>query len=271
MLTGAQTSTASPAAFAVAFSAMFAIRLWGSKRLMRGHIRWSSAFALRVFRVPVGLACVWWLITRKTLQFEVTPKGGSHERLRGRAPNVLWVLLTASTLVLAYAIAGVLNVVPWSADASSTMASGIWLAMVGGVMIAGTMRIRAAEFATSRRNAHRVAVHTNVAVDGVEGELLDVSVGGVGIRLPTGLVPVSGMVLLELPGAAPIKLEIARISTDRANSNDSHEFVSLRVAECDWAAFGALALWMFHTPPRAVPGLPAGVPIVGCRLTAPSK
>ena len=270
LLSGAQTSTASPAAFAVVFSAMFAIRLWGAKRLMRGHIRWSTAFALRVFRVPVGMACIWWLFTKKSLQFEVTPKGGSGERLRGRAPPVLWLLFTTSTLVLCYAIAGVLNFVPWSTDAGSTMASAIWLAMVGGVLIAGTMRIRHAQFATSRRNAHRVAVHTSVTVDGIAGELLDVSVGGVGVRLPTGFVPASGIVELELPGAAPIKLEIARISIDRANFNGSHEFASLRVAECDWAAYGALALWMFHTPPRAVPGLPAGVPVVGCRLTAPS-
>ena len=76
------------------------------------------------------------------------------------------------------------------------------------------------------------------------------------------------MVSLVLPGAAPIKLEVARISTGaRADSTSTHEFASLRVAEGDWSAFGALSLWMFHTPSGVVPGLPAGVPVVGCRRT----
>lgn len=269
LLSGAQTSTAPPAVFAAAFLAMFATRLWGSKRLMRGHIRWSTAFALRVFRVPVGLACVWWLVTREALQFEVTPKGASDQRLRGRAPRVLWVLLATAMIVLAYAIAGLIGIVPWVSDPSSTTASGVWLAMAGGVLVAGTLRIRAAEFATSRRNAHRVAVNAPVTVDGVPGELLDISVGGAGVRLPVGVVPTSGLVEFVLPGATPIKLEIARISTGRrADADVSHEFVSLRVGERDWAAYAALSSWMFHTPDGVVPGLPTGVPLVGCRSTA---
>ena len=213
--------------FAATFVAMFATRLWGSKRLMRGHIRWSTAFALRVFRVPVGLACVWWLMTRKALQFEVTPKGASDQRRRGRAPRVLWVLLATAAIVLAYSIADVFGIVPWASDASSTTASGVWLAMAGGVLAAGTVRISAVEFATSRRNAHRVAVNAPVSVAGVSGELLDISVGGA-----------------------------------------SHEFASLRVGEGDWAAHAALSLWIFHAPDGAVAGLPAGVPLVGCRTTA---
>ena len=269
LVTGAHTSTAPPVLFSAAFVAMFATRLWGSKRLMRGHIRWSTAFALRVFRVPVGLACVWWLFTRKTLQFEVTPKGASDERLRGRTPRVLWVLLATATTVLAYAIAGLAGIVPWSSDASSTTASGVWLAMAGGVLIAGTLRIRAVEYATSRRNAHRVAINAPVTIDGVDGELVDISVGGAGVRLPAGTVPALGLVELGLPGAASIKLDLVRVSTGKqANTDSRHEFVSLRVAERDWAAYAALSRWMFHTPNSAVPGLPCGVPVVGCRRTA---
>jgi cellulose synthase (UDP-forming) len=267
LVSGASTSTAPPLLFAAAFLAMFATRLWGSKRLMRGHIRWSSAFALRVFRVPVGLACAWWLVTRKTLQFEVTPKGAADERLRGRAPRVLWVMLGMVTLVIGYAVAGLAGIVPWSGDAASTTASGVWLLMAGGVLITGTLRIRAAEFATSRRNAHRVAISAPVTVDGVGGELVDISVGGAGVRLPAGVVPTLGLVELALPGAAPIKLQLVRVSTV-SETDDEHEFASLRVDDGDWAAYAALSLWMFHTPNGTVPGLPRGVPVVGCRRTA---
>ncbi len=268
LMSGARTSTAPPLLFAAAFLAMFATRLWGSKRLMRGHIRWSSAFALRVFRVPVGLACVWWLVTRKTLEFEVTPKGASDERLRGRAPRVLWVMLATVTVVLSYAIAGLIGIVPWSGDPASTTASGVWLLMAGGVLVMGTLRIRAAEFATSRRNAHRVAISAPVTVDGVSGELVDISVGGAGVRLPGGTVPTLGLVELGLPGATPIKLELVRVSAGSgADVSSGYEFASLRVDDGDWAAYGALSLWMFHTPRGTVPGLPLGVPVVGCRHT----
>ena len=267
LVTGAHTSTAPPLLFAAAFVAMFATRLWGSKRLMRGHIRWSTAFALRVFRVPVGLACVVWLFTRKSLQFEVTPKGASDERRRGRTPGVLWVLLATVTFVLAYAIAGLTGFVPWASDAASTTASGIWLAMAGGVLIAGTRRIRSVEFATSRRNAHRVAINAPVTVDGVTGELVDISVGGASVRLRAGVVPTFGLVELGLPGAAPIKLEFVR-SGRQADAGSPGEFASLRVADGDWAAYAALSRWMFHTPDGAIAGLPYGVPVVGCRRTA---
>ena len=83
MLTGAQTSTAAPLTFLTAFLAMFAARLWGAKRLLRGHIQWTTAFALRTLRIPVGLACAWWLVTRTSLEFVVTPKGGENERRLG--------------------------------------------------------------------------------------------------------------------------------------------------------------------------------------------
>lgn len=266
---GAQTSTAAPAAFAVAFVAMFATRLWGSKRLLRGNIRWTTAFALRVFRIPVGIACVWWLITRQTLQFHVTPKGAADEWLRGRTPIVLWVLLAVAGGVLAYAAAGLAGLVPWSTDPGSTTASALWLSMVAGVLIAGAHRIRAAEFATSRRKAHRVVAHTTISVDGHPGTLLDISVGGAGVRLPAGVIPTSGLVSFQLPGAEPVKLDVVRVSTgQRAAGDEGHEFVSLRVADDDWAAYGTLSRWMFHTPDGVVPGLPAGVPMVGSRENA---
>ena len=34
-----------------------------------------TAFALRIFRVPVGLACLWWLVSRQSQEFQVTNSG----------------------------------------------------------------------------------------------------------------------------------------------------------------------------------------------------
>ena len=205
----------------------------------------------------------------KVQEFGGGTLGGEQQQFSAAQGGVqeMVVLSATVTFVLAYAIAGLTGTVPWASDAASTTASGIWLAMAGGVLIAGTRRIRSVEFATSRRNAHRVAISAPVTVDGVTGELVDISVGGASVRLRAGVVPTFGLVELALPGAAPIKLEFVR-SGRQADAGSPGEFASLRVADGDWAAYAALSRWMFHTPDGAIAGLPHGVPVVGCRRTA---
>ena len=258
LVTGAETSTAGPLAFTAAFASLFAIRLWGAKRLMRGHIHWPTAFALRVFRIPVGMACMWWLVSRRSLSFEVTPKGGADDRLRGRPPRVLWVLAGSVVGVLVYAVAGLAGVVPWATSTRSTVASGVWLALAGGVLVWGAQRIRSADYATSRRNAYRVELHSTATVDDVEVELLDVSVGGAGVRARDGVVPAAGMVLVDLPGAPGVKMEVVNTRPHR----DGGVHASLRIPTTSWDGLRAMSLWMFHTPRDAVRGLPPGVPVV---------
>ena len=48
---------------------------------------WGTAFALRILRIPVGLACLWWLLTRRSLDFAVTPKAGAEERKLTSSPS----------------------------------------------------------------------------------------------------------------------------------------------------------------------------------------
>jgi cellulose synthase (UDP-forming) len=262
MLTGAQTSTAPPAVFAAVFVAMFATRLWGAKRLMRHQIHWPTAFALRIFRVPIGVACLWWLVSRKTLEFEVTPKGAADERTRGRSPRILVVLTAAAAATISYATAGTLGWVPWRTNTASTVAAGVWLALAALVLVIGTARIRAAEYATSRRNAHRIPLRTGITINGTPGELVDISVGGAAVRFPAGTLPDLGLVELELPGAGAIKMSMIRMPAH----SGSNEFASLRAVEGDWAAIHTMSQWLFHTPTGAVPALPQGVPAIAyCR------
>jgi cellulose synthase (UDP-forming) len=267
LLSGAQTSTAGPLAFTAVFGAAFAARLWGAKRLYRHQLSWTNALALRILRIPVGLSCLWWLVTRRTLEFQVTPKSGSDERALGRVPRVLLVLLAGLVSVLGYAAAGLAGLVPWRATPGATVASGIWLLVAATTVGAGARRIRAAEFASSRRNAHRFAVSARVTVDGVPTQLVDASVGGVCVRLPQQERPGPGLVELGLPGAAPLKLAMVR--TKSADDPMDH-LVSLRVLPGDWAAMRTLSLWLFHTPPGAVRGLHAGVPAAASTEPAPS-
>ena len=256
MLSGAQTSTAGPLVLTGVFLVMFSVRLWGSKQLMRNEIHWPTAFALRIFRVPVGLACLWWLISRNVLEFQVTPKGAADSRLRGRTPRILVVMVVLITAVILYAAAGLAGLVPWRTSPGSTVASGAWLVLAGAVLVLGTARIRAAEFATSRRNAYRVEVTAPVETEGVRGELLDISVGGAAVRFPHGTLPASGLVRLGLPESTPVPLRVIRTT----EQPDGSQVASLRAADGDWEAYRALSLWIFHTPAGALPEFPPGVP-----------
>ena len=225
---------------------------------MRRQIHWPTAFALRVFRIPIGMACLWWLVSRKTLQFEVTPKGGADGRYRGRAPKILWALTGLVTAVLTYACCGVAGLLPWRTSAASTTASGVWLGLAGLLLLFGARRIHAAEYATSRRNAYRVQISAEVTVDHCTGMLIDISVGGAAVRFPSGRLPPAGLVSVELPGADPIKMEMVRMRA----TTDSTEFGSLKLAENDWTGYRTMSLWMFHTPDHAVPELPRNIPVV---------
>ncbi len=262
LLSGAHTSTADPATLALAFTAMMAIRLAGLKLLVRRQIQWRTALALRILRVPVGIACLRWLVARRPLEFEVVPKGASHLRRRGQVPRILWGLTVLVSVVLVYAVAGVLHLVPWRADLSSTIAAGVWPLLAAGVLLLGAHRIRAAEYATSRRVAPRTKLATPASVNGVPVELLDISVGGAAIRFPyESELPLAALVQLELPQGPAV-----RMLMQQAPSRSGEMVVaSMRALMYDWKAYRSMALWMFHTPPDAVPFLPAGVPAVAAR------
>ncbi|WP_454856471.1 EAL domain-containing protein [Promicromonospora soli] len=184
LLSGAQTSTASAGAFAAVFVSMFVVRLWGVRWLFRHHLHLTTSFGLRVFRIPVGFSCLWWLMTRRTLTFAVTPKAGASERVRGRPPRIVTVLIVVVFAILVYAVAGVLGFVPWRATAGATVASGVWLLLAEVGLVYGAVRVMAPAYASSRRNAHRVAVRAEVLIDGADGELVDLSVGGAAVRVP---------------------------------------------------------------------------------------
>jgi cellulose synthase (UDP-forming) len=264
LMTGANTSTAGPGAFTAVFATAFFLRLWGAKRLYRHQLSWTNALALRILRIPVGLSCVWWLMTRRTLEFQVTPKEGAEQRTLGRIPRVLFVLIAGLVAVIGYAAAGLAGLVPWRASAGATVASGAWLIVAANTVALGMRRIRAAEFASSRRNAFRFGVRADVTVNGRETELVDISVGGVSVRRTVDQLAAGSVVRLALPGAPPVMLAVVR------TAGPVDDLVSLRVLPGDWATMRVLSLWLFHTPSGALTSLPAGIPAAASTEPAPS-
>ena len=53
-------------------------------------------------------------------------------------------------------------------------------------------------------------------------------------------------------------MEVVRVRPDE-NGGD---LASLRVRDGDWAGFRAMSLWLFHTPPGVVEGVPFPAPAV---------
>jgi cellulose synthase (UDP-forming) len=258
LLSGSPTSTASPAAFVTAWLAMTCLRVWGGRRLLRTQVRWRTTLALHLLCVPVGLSCLRWLLTRRDRGLQGPATAGSGGRTRGRTPLVLWLLLVLTGAVVAYGVLGLTGRVPWRLAASSVVAPGVWLLLAVVVLVLGIRRIRDAAGATSRRRAYRAPVRALVTLNGTRGELRDVSVSGAAVLLPTGvLAPDVGTVALKLPGAPELTLEVVRVQR-----SDDVDTVALQVLTEDWATYRALALWLFHTPPGVVDGLPPNAPAV---------
>lgn len=117
--------------------------------------------------------------------------------------------------------------------------------MAGVVLALGTKRVRSDDYATSRRNAHRVAASAGIEIDGVEGELVDISVGGSAARFPLGSLPNVGLVDFGLPGMAAAKMMMSRVPQQDATG----QYASLQVVPGDWDSYRAASLWLFHTRP----------------------
>lgn len=256
LLSGAETSTARPEALGLAFALMFAVRFWSAKLVYRGHLHWRTKVVLSLLRVLVGLDCVWWLLTRRSPRLSAPAPPGTG-RVRGRVPGQLWVLVGVAAAVLTYAVLGLTGRVPWRTSQASIFAPGLWMVVATTVLLGTVRRIRDPAYAATRRVAYRVPVHAPVRVNGMWGELVDVSVGGVAVRVPLGVLPESGSVQLRLPATADLALQIVRVARD-----DDLDEVSFQVTPGDWATFRELGLWLFHTPPGVIDGLPLGAPAV---------
>jgi len=91
--------------------------------MFRVHLHWPTAFTLRILRVPIGISCLWWLITRRDLKVQVTPKSGAEERVRGQVPDVLFALVGLIAAVVLYALVGFIDWVPWGVTRAAAAAS----------------------------------------------------------------------------------------------------------------------------------------------------
>lgn len=254
LISGVQPVDTDPALYAALVAAMVLCRLLGANLLYRHYIRWRHALELRVLRIPIGLASMWWLVTRRQLDFEVTPKGAADERREGKIPTALVVLAVALGVVLTYGVLTLIVPLPWPSSTAATLTGGVWLLWGEVVLLLGIARIRDPHFRTTRRVAYRFNVPATVEVDGVRAPLRDISTTGLAVAFdgePPAAATPGGEVTVRLPGGEPIRMRAVR--SRRGNT-------AYQVSGDEFAGIRALTDWIFFTPPHPGHDVPPGLP-----------
>ena len=261
LVMGVEPVRVSPLLYAGAVGVEVACRLIGAHLLFRGYIRWRHALELRILRIPVGLESLWWLLTRRKLAFQVTPKDATEERQESSAPRVVVGLALVLGVVLAYGALTLFVDLPWRSSTEATLTGGVWLLWGEVMLLLGLARIRSPEFRTTRRAAHRFTVAATVDVDGVRGRLQDISTTGIAAVFETA--PPVGEAKVQLPGGRPIRMQSVRIAESRSSDPVTARPVhrgAYAVLPDDYAAIQAQTDWIFFTPRSLDHGVPDGLP-----------
>ncbi|HWI43721.1 MAG TPA: acyltransferase family protein [Nocardioides sp.] len=250
LVSGIEPVNVDPMVYAALVAATVLFRMVGANLLYRGLIRWRHALELRVLRIPIGLQSMWWLLTRRELAFQVTPKGASEERQEGRTPGVLVGLAVVLGVVLVYGALTLIVELPWPSSHAATLTGGVWLLWGEVMLLMGLARIRDPDFRSTRRVAHRFNVPATVDVGGVRGRLRDISMTGLAVAFDGAAAP-EGEVDVRLPGAETIRMRSVR---------SVHGGVAYVLAGNEVAGIRALTDWIFFTPQDPGHHVPPGMP-----------
>ena len=193
--------------FVIGAGSAFVLQQAALALLGRGFNPLWGSLVFEVVRMPSNLAATLSLFLPGTGRFAVTAKGRTgDERIRARVPLLLLVLALVFAAALGYGGAGVLG---WTGTRyPAGPAAGVplfWIAATLVVLVAAARRIRDPRFSAERREAHRFPVRMAAAVDGAEGQLVNVSLGGAEVRVWGGGAPVGADVDLAI--AVPDRVE----------------------------------------------------------------
>ena len=236
---GFNTIKAPAETFFIIFFSTFSFRMAGALLLYRGRIKLGPALALRAYRILIGVQAFWWLLTRRELDFEVTNKGGSDTRSKGRAPGILWGIIGVLSLGIVYSVLCIAGVMHHHTSDESMVANSFWLILECLFVYSGIERITRDDFASTRRVAHRFTdTGAVVKINDSYGLLEDISFSGCKV-LFRGSAPIETHVDLLLPGGAPVKLEQVWARDNVA---------AYRIGESDYTSLRNIALWLFHVP-----------------------
>ncbi len=167
--------------FAPIFLLTFLVQRYALHRLSRGTSPQLIGTVFELVRMPANLRATWQLLAPRKAPFRVTPKGRVGER-RSRMPvaPLLWWLLLASLVTLAWTVATMLGLtplhysVPWLAYGSL-----FWLLVNSGLLVVAMAPIRSRRFGAERRAAVRFDVDAAARLGDRKVQLTDASLTGV--------------------------------------------------------------------------------------------
>ncbi len=245
LLTGQIPIVADGMTFAVAFGVTYLLQQAALYLLGRGAYRPVLSIVFDLVRMSANFMATLTLFVPRTPRFRVTPKGRiASEREKADAPLPLRGSLMISTVAAA---AYLLHLGPLDLGyASEWAAAGAfgWLCVNAGLTWLAIRRIRSLRFAAERRSAVRFAIDVPGWIDGREGEVQDVSVGGALVATEAPLEEREAHLLsFELPsGTTSLWAQIR--SSRRADSGEHH--YALEFEPGQYPSRAALARAVFH-------------------------
>jgi cellulose synthase/poly-beta-1,6-N-acetylglucosamine synthase-like glycosyltransferase len=190
VLTGALPMSAPLRTFLPWFAAAFVAQRMALRVLSRGRAPAWYAIVFEIIRLPANLRATLALASRRRQRgFAVTAKGRSSQlRNRMPVPPLLSGLLAAHAIAFGWYVLTALHHspvryrIPWTAHGAA-----LWMVVNATLLVVGIRRIRSPQFAAERRASVRFPVRGEATLDGVPGDLQDISLTGAALtmRSPT--------------------------------------------------------------------------------------
>jgi hypothetical protein len=151
--------------------------------LSRGYAPQGMATLFEFVRLQSNLKATLTYFRRGEQPFSITTKDATEERRRIQAPWTLWVLLALTGLAVVWFACTLAGLTPVVYHLRWTVYGALFWVLVNLGFLAGALsRIRSDRFASERRAAVRLQTGGPASIEGHQGHLLDISVGGAMIR-----------------------------------------------------------------------------------------
>jgi cellulose synthase (UDP-forming) len=231
--------------FAVAFAATFTLQQLTLWLLGRGWQRPWLAILFDLMRLPSNLAATLSLFGRRTVGFQVTPKGRTGElQRREQAPPILLATAAASAAAALWFVATVAGRTPlhYGVPAAAYAAAG-WLAFNLALLSTAIGRIRSMRYGVERRASVRFPVSLPARLNGARCVATDLSLTGTRLTVPTAPPGEPSKLVLEAPGQT-VTLRCAVRS--RFDEPDGSQTVGVEFLAGQWPAIGTLTHLLFN-------------------------
>lgn len=247
VLTGGLPIRAPFTLFLTLFAGTFLIQRGALLLMGRGRAPFLQSTIFEFVRLPANLLATTALFSRRAKPFTVTSKGRSGaERKRMPAPLLLRTLLAVHLAALLWYCCSEAGLTPTHYGTGWVAAgAAMWMVFNGGLLTLATMRIRHVQFGSDRRAAVRFELEGRVGVNGISGQLRDISLTGARVSLPHSGIQVGETLTLSLPVCSPPIHLPARVCMVREHEGEST--LGLEYVDPPATLIAALTLALFRT------------------------